>query len=60
MSEHNKAIRLAQRVIRQQAATFRPVELGYQNMVPDPRVAGYEAAAALLEALIEPEAETHD
>lgn len=52
---HNAALRSAQRLIRQQAKTFRPVEQGYQNYGPDPRARAYNEAADLIEALIEPE-----
>ena len=51
----NSAIRQAQRLIRQQAKALPLVEAGYQNYQTDPKALGMEAAAKLIEALIEPE-----
>lgn len=52
MSEHNKAIRMAQKLLQSRAQTFQPVEVGYHQYSEHPKKRAYEAAANELEALI--------
>ena len=59
MSEHNRAIRQAQRLILHMSERLPQVELGYNQWGQDPRVKGYREAASFLEALLEPE-DDHD
>ena len=56
MSEWNRALRMAQRILSNRAASLPSMEMGMPgNMVAHPQVAGLKAAVSEIEALIEPE-----
>ncbi len=54
-SEWNRALRTAQRVIKQRAETLPGHEGANRDMVQHSQVAGLKAAGTLIAALIEPE-----
>lgn len=51
----NQAIRQAQSVLRYQATTFKDVEVGYNQWVPNPKAAAFNEAADLIGSLISEE-----
>lgn len=53
MSEHDQAIRQAQRLLRRRARSFPEREVGYHVFAPSPYAEAYEQAARELEDLIE-------
>lgn len=53
MSEHDQAIRQAQRLLRRRARSFPEVSVGYKVFAPSPKAAAYYEAAVELENLIE-------
>lgn len=55
MSNHNQAIAMAQRVIRQRADGLGKVEVGYQQFDAHPDARGLLLAAKILDALIIPD-----
>jgi hypothetical protein len=48
----NQAIRQCQSVLRYHATTFKDVEAGYNQWVPNPKSAAFREAADMLEPLI--------
>lgn len=55
MSDHNRAIHMAQSLLRKQADAFKGVEVGYHLHEPNPLARGYRSAAEALEVLFIPE-----
>lgn len=55
MSDHNKAIRMAQNLLRKRAESFRDAEIGYQQYAEHPSKRAYNRAAEELEVLLIPE-----
>lgn len=55
MSDHNRAIRMAQNLLRKQADGFKDTEIGYQQYAEHPSKRAYNRAAEALEVLIIPE-----
>lgn len=55
MSDHNQAIAMAQRVIRQRADGLGKVEVGYNQLDAHPDARGLLLAAKILDALIIPD-----
>jgi hypothetical protein len=52
VSEHNTAIRMAQKLLRTRAASMPQEEIGYKQMSKARDAYAYERAASELEALI--------
>jgi hypothetical protein len=58
MSEYNRAIRLAQRVLLDASNRVGQREIGYHQYIEDPEGPALRKAVGLLDALIEPETES--